>query len=119
MYLILFTLVYCFATQLFNVPFEMAFGLILVTLAFAKGYLSHEKNNICNLESTKKLYEKNGLKNSLIELLCLLIIFINPSFIEYEAFNKLEYAIIVLLFVLIYRFLFWGTIRTFRERNSL
>jgi hypothetical protein len=117
MYLILFTFVYCLVTQLFNVPYELAFGLILVTLAFFKGYLSHEKSNICNLESTKKLYKKNGLKDSLIEFLCLLIIFINPNFIEYEPFNALEYANIILLFVLIYRFLFWGTIRTFRESD--
>lgn len=118
MYLILFTLVYCLATQLFNVPSEPAFGLILVTLAFVKGYVSHEKKNICNFESTKILYKKNGLKDSFIELICLVIIFMNAYFIEYEPFNVWEYGNLILLFVLIYRFLFWGTIRTFRESDS-
>ena len=118
MYLILFTLVYCLATYLFNVPDGFAFGLILVSLAFAKGYLSHEKSNICNLVSTKTLYEKNGLKGSLVELFCLLVIFTNAILIDYVPFNPLEMVWIVGLFVLIYRFQFWGTIRTFRERDS-
>ena len=117
MYLIIFTLVYCLVTQLINVPYGPAFGLILLTLAFVKGYLSHEKSNICNLESTKKLYAKNGLKDSLIELLCLLVIFTNAILIDYVPFNPLEKIWIVGLFVLIYRFQFWGTIRTFRERE--
>ena len=118
MYLILFTLVYCFITRFLSISTGPAFGMILIILLFIKGYYSHKITNISNLEDTKELYRKNGLKDSLIELLSLLLIFINACLIDYEPFTSFEYAYLIFLFAVVYRFGFWGITRTIKERDK-
>ena len=118
MYLILFTLVYCFITRFLSISTGPAFGMILIILLFIKGYYSHKITNISNLEDTKKLYRKNGLKDSLIELLSLLLIFINACLIDYEPFTSFEYTYLIFLFAVVYRFGFWGITRTSKERDK-
>ncbi|MBK3496683.1 hypothetical protein JFL43_17810 [Viridibacillus sp. YIM B01967] len=115
MYLLLFTIVYCFITQLMNISYGPAFGIYLLPFGFIKGYFSNEFNNFINLESSKDLYKKNGSKDSLIELLSLVIVYINSFLIHYEPFSIFEFVYLFAGFAILYRFLFWGIIRTIRE----
>ena len=101
-----------------NIPYGPAFGIILMFFAFLKGYLSHEFSNFSNLESSKNLYEKNGFKASLTELLSLILIFTNAILIDYEPFTLFEYVFLFAMFAVLYRFLFWGITRTIQERHN-
>ncbi len=60
---------------------------------------------------------KNGFKDSLIELLCLVLIYINAILIDYVPFTVFEYVYLFAGFAIFYRFLFWGITRTIQERN--
>ena len=118
MHLILFTIIYCFITHLLNIPYGPAFGIILLFFAILKGFFSHELSNISNLESTKSLYKKIGFKASLLELLSLVLIFINAILIDYEPFTIFEFVFLFAMFAVLYRFLFWGITRTIQERHN-
>ena len=118
MHLILFTIIYCFITQLLNIPYGPAFGIILMFFAVLKGFFSHEISNISNLESSKGLYKKIGFKASLTELLSLILIFTNAILIDYEPFTLFEYVFLFAMFTILYRFLFWGITRTIQERHN-
>jgi len=116
-YLLLYTIIYCVITQILNIGAGPAMGIYLISLGFIKGYLSEELNDVFNFKKTKYLFEKNGWKDSVIELLSLVLIFINSYFIDYKPFTPFEFTIMFLLIVLVYRFLFWGITRTLRGKN--
>ena len=85
-YLLLFTIIYCVITQVLNISYGPAMGIYLIGLGLVKGFLSEEPKDIFNLIRIRYLYEKNGLKDSLMELLSLVLIFINSYLIDYEPF---------------------------------
>ena len=119
MYLFLFTIAYCLVT---NVPFVNigpgpALGIYLIVLALIKGYYSAELKDVYNFENTKDLFHKIKLKDSLIELFCLIIIYINAFFMDNEPVSLFEIIVLFVGFVLVYRYIFWGTTRTIRERS--
>lgn len=72
MYLFLLTIVYCAITYIVKLPYDLAFGIILVVLGALKGYFSQEFNDFLNLASARELYKKNGLLDSLFEFLLML-----------------------------------------------
>lgn len=116
--LLIFTIAYCLITQLTNISYGPALGIYLLVFGFLKGYLSHEYRNFLNLESAKELYEKNGRKDSFIELFSLLLIFTNSYLIDYEPFSLFEFLFLVVGIAILYRFLFWGITRTIKERDK-
>ncbi len=91
-----------------------AMGIYLIGLGLVKGYCSDELTDVFNFKKTKHLYEKNGVKDSLMDLLALLLIFINSILIDYEPFTLFEYGNLFILITVVYRFIFWGTTRTIR-----
>lgn len=117
MYLLLFTIIYCVMTQILNIDYGPAMGIYLIGLGLVKGYFSEELKDVFNFKKTKYLYEKNGMKDSLLELLSLLLIFTNSYLIDYEPFPLLDFVYMLFLIALVYRFIFWGITRTIRERN--
>lgn len=119
MYLLLFTIIYCLITQIeiVNIGPGPALGIYLIVLALIKGYYSAELKNVYNFENTKDLFHKIKLKDSLIELFCLIIIYINAFFMDNEPVSLFEIIVLFVGFVLVYRYIFWGTIRTIRERK--
>ena len=62
------------------------------------------------------LSKKGGL--CLIELLSLVLVYINSYFIDYEPFTLFEFIFLFAGFVIVYRFLFWGITRTIKERGK-
>ena len=54
-----------------------------------------------------------------MELLSLVLIFINSYLIDYEPFSLFEFVYILFLIALLYRFLFWGITRTVRKRKGI
>ena len=119
MYLLLFTIIYCLITQIeiVNIGPGPALGIYLIVLALIKGYYSAELKNVYNFEDTKGLFHKIKLKDSLIELFCLIIIYINAFFMDNEPVSLFEIIFLFVGFVLVYRYIFWGTTRTIRERR--
>lgn len=117
MYLLLFTIIYCLITQVLNIDYLLAFGIYIIGLGLFKGFLSEELKDVFNSQKTKYLYEKIGFKDSLMELLSLILIFINSYIIDYESFSLVEFVYLFFLIALVYRFLFWGITRTIRERE--
>ena len=115
-YLLLFTIMYCIITQVLNIDYGPAMGIYLIGFGLVKGYLSEELKDVFNFRKTKYLFEKNGLKDSLMELLSLTLIFINSYFIAYEPFSLFEFAYMFFLIALVYRFVFWGITRTIRKK---
>ena len=115
MYLLLFTIIYCIITQVLNISYGPAMGIYLIGLGLVKGFFSEEQKDVFNFKRTKYLYEKNGLKDSLMELLSLVLIFINSYLIDYEPFSLFEFVYMFFLIALLYRFLFWGITRTVRK----
>ena len=93
-----------------------ALGIYLIGLALVKGIFSEELKDIFNFKKTKYLYEKNGFKDSLIELLSLMFIFIHSYLIADEPFSLFEFVYFFFLIAFVYRFLFWGITRTIRKR---
>lgn len=108
MYLVLLTIIYCVVTQLFNLDYALALGLYLVSLSVLKGVLSKELSDVFNFKKTHYLYEKIGLRDTLSELLSLLLVNINAYLIDYDTFSTLEFFIAFFIFAVVYRFLFWG-----------
>lgn len=119
MYLLLFTIIYCIIIQVLNIDYGTAMGIFLIGFGLVKGYLSKELKDVFNFKKNKHLYEKNGFKNSLMELLSLTLIFINSYFIAYEPFSIFEFAYMFFLIALVYRFVFWGITRTIRINITL
>ena len=119
MYLLLFTIIYCLITQIeiVNIGPGPALGIYLIVLALIKGYYSAELKDVYNFENTKDLFHKIKLKDSLIELFCLIIIYINAFFMDNEPVSLFEIIVLFVGFVLVYRYIFWGTTRTIRERK--
>lgn len=115
--LLLFTIVYCLLTQFTNMSYGPALGIYLLLFGFLKGFLSHDHRNFLNLESSKELYRKNGFKDTSLELLSLLFVYINSSLIDYVPFSLFEYLFLLVGFAVLYRFLFWGITRTIKERE--
>ena len=116
MFLLLFTIIYCLITQIVNIDYGPAMGIYIIVLSLVKGFLSKEIKDVFNFYKTNYLYEKNGFKDSLMELLSLMIIFINSYLIDYEPFSLFEFAYLFAVFAVVYRFVFWGITRIIRER---
>ena len=112
------TIIYCFLTHLLTISYGPALGIFLILIGFLKGYLSHAFSNFLNLEKAKVLYKKNGFKDSVLELLSLVLIYLNSIIIDYEKFTLFEYLFLFVGFALVYRFLFWGITRTIREKDE-
>lgn len=55
-----------------------------------------------------------GCRDSILEACSLLLIIINALLIDYEPLNSLEWGVVLFLFILSYRFLFWGLTRTIK-----
>ena len=91
-----------------NIGYLLAMGVYLIGLGLIKGLFSEELKDVFNFKKTKYLYEKNGFKASLMELLSLMLIFINSILIDYEPLSLFEYVYLLFLIALVYRFLFWG-----------
>lgn len=115
-YLLLFTFIYCLITRVVNLDYGPAMGIYLIGLGVAKGFLSEEIKDVFNFNKSKYLYEKIRFKDSLMELLSLLLIFINSYLIDYEPFSLFEFAFLFSIFALVYRYVFWGITRIIRER---
>lgn len=115
MYLLLFTIIYCVITQFLNMAYGPAMGIYLIGLGLVKGFFSEELKDVFNFKKTKYLYEKNGYKDSLMDLLSLMLIFVNSYLIDYEPFSLFEFIYLFLIIALVYRFIFWGTTRTIGE----
>ncbi|WP_340084280.1 hypothetical protein MHB50_17100 [Siminovitchia sp. FSL H7-0308] len=116
MYLFLFTIIYCLVTRLIDLSFGPALGIYLLAFGFMKGWCSGKLHDFLNLESLRSLYKKNGLKDSLTELSSLILVYANSYFIDYEPFSIFEFIYLFVVFVILYRFLFWGITRTLREK---
>lgn len=116
MYLFIFTIIYCLITQIVNIDYGPAMGIYLIFIGIVKGLFSEEYKDVFNYKETKYLYEKNGFKDSLMDLLSLMLIFINSYFIDYEPFSLFEFAFLFAVFAFVYRFVFWGITRIIRER---
>ena len=99
-----------------NIGYTPAMGIYLIGLILIKGYFSEELKDVYNIEKTKYLYEKIGIKTSLMELLSLSLIFINSYLIEYEPFSLFEFVYMLFLIALVYRFLFWGITRAIGQK---
>ncbi|WP_035050924.1 hypothetical protein [Carnobacterium pleistocenium] len=115
MYLVIMTIIYSAITQIFNLNYALAFGIYLVGLSVGKGVLSKEVIDIFNLRKMSYMYKKIGFKDTLMELISLVLIYINTYLIDYEPFSTLEFIITFVIFLLVYRFLFWGIILKFKE----
>lgn len=111
MYLFLFTLIYCVITQMLSLSFAMSFGVYLIGLALIKGLSSEEIKDVFNFKKTRDLYKENSFKDSLMELISLILIFINSYIADYQPFSLFEFVYAFVLLGLVYRFLFWGIIR--------
>ena len=117
-YLFLFTIAYCLVTNvpIVNIGPGPALGIYLIVLALIKGYCSEELKDVFNLGNTKNLFQKIKLKDSLTELFCLILIYINAFFMDNEPVSLFEVIVLFVGFVLVYRYIFWGTTRTIREK---
>ena len=116
MYLLIFTIIYCLITQIVNIDYGPAMGIYLILIGIVKGLLSEEFKDLFNRDKTKDLYEKIGFKDSLMELLSLILIFVNSYLIDYEPFSLFEFAFLFVVIAFVYRFVFWGITRIIRER---
>ena len=115
MYLILFTIIYCIVTQILNLNLTYALGIYLIGLSMGKGVLSKEIIDVLNFRKTSYLYKKIGFKDSLMELVSLILVFLNAYLMDSEAFTTFEFIWMFFLILLVYRFLFWGITLTFKN----
>ena len=115
MYLVLFTIIYCAITRIFNLNYALALGIYLIVLSVGKGILSKELKDVFNFRKINYMYKKVGFADSLMELISLMIIFINSLLIDYKPLSVFDFVFIILIFILIYRFLFWSMITTFKK----
>ena len=97
--------------------YVLALGIYLIGLCLVKGMLSKELKDVFNFRKAKYLYEKNGFKDSLMELLSLMLVFINSYLISDDPFSPFEYFIMFFIIALVYRYIFWGITRTLRNGN--
>lgn len=118
MKLLIVALVYCFITHFLGVTYASAIGFFLLVASFAKGFFSHKRSNILNLEKTSVLFKKIGLPDTLTELLVFIILVSNSLLINGFDFNGSEIVFQLFLFILLFRFSFWGISRTIKERNN-
>ncbi|MEY9974682.1 hypothetical protein ABH966_005096 [Lysinibacillus sp. RC46] len=118
MYLFLLTVVYCLVTRVLNISFELSLGIYLIGLGLVKGFFTDELKDVFNLKRAKYLYEERGFKNSTMELLSLILIFINSYLIDYEPFSLFEFVYMFFLIAFVYRFIFWGIIQAIWERKK-
>lgn len=116
MYLLLLTIIYCVITQVLNIEYGPAMGIYLIGLGLVKGFFSEELKDVFNLQKNKFLYEKNGFKDSLIDLLSLVLVYINSYLIDYEPFTLFEFVYLFAGFAILYRFLFWDITQKIRKR---
>ena len=119
MYLFLFTIIYCLVTNISiaNLDPGPALGIYLIVLALIKGYLSEEIRDVFNFKKTKYLIEKIRFKDTVMELVSLVLIYINSYLMIDEPVSLFELVYLFVGFVIVYRFLFWGITRTIRERK--
>ena len=115
MHLILFTIIYCIITQILNLKFTFALGIYLIGLSIGKGFLSKEIVDVFNLRKTSYLYEKFGFKDSLMELVSLILVFLNAHLLAYQSFTPFGFIWMFLIILIVYRFLFWGTTLAFKN----
>ncbi len=87
MYLLLFTMIYCVITQVLNIAYGPAMGIYIIGLGLVKGFFSEELKDVFNSRKAKFVYEKNGFKDSLLDLLSLVLVYINSYLIDYEPFT--------------------------------
>lgn len=117
MILLIITSLYIIISHLLDFTFEFFMGTYLIGLCLAKGLISEELKDVFNMQKTKYLYKKNGVGNSLLEMICLILVFINIIVIDYEPLSTFDYVYILFLIIILYRFIFWGTINTISNRN--
>src|SRR5699024_8979335 len=86
MYLLLFTIIYCVITQVFNMTYLSALAIYLIGLGLVKVFFSEELRDVFNFKKTKYLYKKNGFKDSLM------FIFIHSYLIADEPFSLFEFV---------------------------
>ena len=110
MYLILFTIIYCVITRILNLEDTLVLGMYVIGAGIIKGIFSNKLNDVFNIRKTRCIYEKVGFKNSLTELISLVLIFANYLLIDYKPFSFFEFIYIILVLILVYRFLFWNII---------
>lgn len=115
MYLLIFTIIYCVITQLFNIGYGSAMGFYLIVFGLLKGFYSEALGDVFNWNTTKSLYKKFSGKNSFFEWLSLLLIYLNAYVIDYEPFTLFEFFYLFIGFILVYRFLFWGVLYTLKN----
>lgn len=115
MYLILFTMIYCVVTQVLNLKFTIALGIYLIGLSVIKGVLSKEVVDVFNFRKTSHLYEKFGFKDSLMELMSLILVFFNAYLLDYEPFTTFEFIWMFFIILIVFRFLFWGITLIFKN----
>lgn len=118
MYLLLITIIFCVITQVLNLGYLLALGIYLIGLCIVKGFLSEELKDVFNFKRTKDLYVENGFKDPLMELLSLILVFLNSYLItlnDYGPFTPFEFVFMFFLIALVYRFIFWGVTRTIRK----
>lgn len=60
------------------------------------------------------MYEIIGLKDSFMEMIALMLIYLNTYLIDYEPLSVFEFIITFSVFILVYRFLFWGILLRFK-----
>lgn len=125
MYLFLLTVVYCLVSWVvswvLNISYELSMGIYLIGLGLVKGFFTDELKDVFNLKRAKYLYEERGFKNSTIELLSLILIFINSyliSLMTYDSFSLFEFVYMFFLIAFVYRFIFWGIIQAIWERKK-
>lgn len=115
MYLILFTIIYCIITQMLNLESTLIFGIYVIGAGVIKGIFSKELNDVFNINKTSYIYEKVGFRNSLTELISLVLIFANYLLTDYEPLSVSEFIFTVLIFIIVYRFLFWNITLTLKK----
>lgn len=117
MYLFLFTIIYCIITWVLNINYELALGVYLISSGFFKGILSENfKEDFLNMQKTTEFYKKVGFKDSLMEFLSIILVFLNSYLIDYEPFTAFEFIWIFFVIAISYRFAFWGITRMLRKK---
>ena len=115
MYLILFTTIYFVITQILNLESTLVLGIYVIGAGIIKGIFSKELNDVFNIRKTSYIYEKVGFTNSLTELISLLLIFANYLLTDYEPLSIFEFIFAVLIYIIVYRFLFWNITITLKK----
>ncbi|KMK74974.1 hypothetical protein [Alkalihalobacillus pseudalcaliphilus] len=115
MLLLLFTIGYCIIVQFLDISY--AVGIYLIGLALVKGFMSEQFVDIFNLYKTKFLYKRIGFKSSFLELLSLILIFINILLIDFEPFTLFEIVYVVFLLIFVYVFYFGESLKPLAKKE--